>query len=115
MNETERKAKLREVWDNLKPFSETYDIPEPPRVDKEEWESYYIPRLIALGAIPKSQLIDGQEYVGKTRGTTNAVWNKDINQFVYTRHKFGFEFPDYVNHFEDDDGYALFVPIKIKE
>ena len=33
------------------------------------------------------------------------------NVFEYWRHKFGV-FLDVCNHFEDDDGYALFVPIK---
>lgn len=36
-------------------------------------------------------------------------------KFVYERYKFGFTYKDSVNHFQDDDGYDLFVPIKEKE
>jgi hypothetical protein len=38
------------------------------------------------------------------------VW--DGEKFTYQRYKFGFTFPEKINHFQDDDGYDLFVPIK---
>jgi hypothetical protein len=31
---------------------------------------------------------------------------------INTRWKFGTSYVDSVNHFEDDDGYDLFVPIR---
>ena len=41
--------------------------------------------------------------------------NKNWHTFVYERYKFGDTFDEEINHFEDDDGYDLFVPIKLKE
>jgi hypothetical protein len=32
--------------------------------------------------------------------------------FEYQRYKFGCTFPETINHFEDDNGYDLFVPIR---
>ena len=31
------------------------------------------------------------------------------------RTKFGYTYPEDINHFEDDNGYDLFIPIKMKE
>ena len=32
----------------------------------------------------------------------------------YDRYKFGFTFKEKINHFEDDNGYDLFVPLREK-
>lgn len=69
--------------------------------------------VIDAGGIPKSELLDGHEYEGHHRIATKAIWRAERNKFEYLRQKFKFEYSDYCNHFEDDDGYSLFVPIKL--
>ena len=69
-----------------------------------EWvEKHIIP-------IPKSELVVGKEYSGYYRNVSRATWNGKI--FQYMRRKFGGEFLEEINHYEDDDGYDVFVPIK---
>ena len=77
----------------------------------QEWKDYYVPKLIEAGAIPKKDLIEGQYYIGNHRRANVAKWNG--KEFIYNREKFGNVFEDKCNHFEDDDGFALFVPIGI--
>lgn len=60
--------------------------------------------------IPKSELVVGQEYKGHCRNSDKATW--DGKEFRYERYKFGDTFEDTINHYEDDDGYDVFVPIK---
>lgn len=108
----EREKRIREYWENLPKFTKPDDIPTLPRVDKKEWEEFYVPKLIEAGAIPKKDLIDGQIYIGEHRNTTIARWNAETNKFDHMRYKFGWT-KDECNHFEDDDGFALFVPIKL--
>ena len=108
----EREIKRKEYWNDLKPFKEPNDIPEIPRVDEKEYTEFYIPRLIKAGAIPKKDLIHGQVYIGTHRNTDVARWNQETNKFDHMRYKFGW-MEDDCNHFEDDDGFALFVPIKL--
>lgn len=107
----EREAERLEYWNNLKPFKTPQDIPDIPLVPKEEYETFYIPKLIAAGGIPKDQLIDGHVYIGNHRNCTVAKWNATDNQFDYWRTKFTSVFIDHCKHFQDDDGFALFVPI----
>ena len=108
----EKELKLREYWNNLKPFKDEFDIPDLPITDSESWKTFYVPKLIELGAIPKDKLIDGKTYIGDTRNTKEAKWDAKKNTFIYMRSKWGNTFEDEVNHFEDDNHYALFVPIK---
>jgi hypothetical protein len=108
----EREKRIREYWDNIPKFENPNDVPELPRVDEKEWKEFYVPKLIEAGAIPKEDLIDGQIYIGEHRRTTIAKWNQEKNHFDYMRYKWGW-FEDECNHFEDDDGFALFVPIKL--
>ena len=61
--------------------------------------------------IPKSELVEGETYRGTCRNAANAVWKG--NHFEYQRYKFGSWFTDTINHFEDDDGCDLFVPVKV--
>jgi hypothetical protein len=107
-----REQHLKEVWDNLKPFKNRSDIPTLPVVDKNIWDEYYVPKLIGAGAIPKKDLVDGEYYIGDHRCTHIAKWNKELNLFEYWKWEF-FPMNDECNHFEDDDGFALFVPIGI--
>lgn len=108
----EKERKFLEYWNNLPKFEEPYDVPNLPRVDEKEWKEFYVPRLIKAGAIPKKDLIDGQIYIGDHRNANIQKWDEKKNKFIHMRYKFGWV-EDECNHFEDDDGYALFVPFKL--
>lgn len=60
--------------------------------------------------IPKSELEVGKEYKGECRNASKAVWDGKV--FHYQRYKFGSTFDETINHYEEDDGYDVFVPIK---
>jgi len=105
----ERKEKYNEYWKNLdKKFINNYDIPTIP----VPIEQLHIDKLIELGAIAKKDLIVGKYYYGKCRNADVAMWDGKV--FQHMRYKFGY-YNDNVNHFEDDNGYDLFVPLKITE
>ena len=106
----ERKKRIKEYWENLPKIVNPNDVPELPQVDIQEWKDYYVPKLIEAGAIPKKDLVIGQYYIGEHRNAQVAKWNG--KEFVYMRTKFQNVFEDTCNHFEDDDGFALFVPIR---
>lgn len=97
---------------NLKKFETVYDIPNLPIVDKQEWECFYVPKLIEAGAIPKKDLQHNKYYTGKCRNTQLAIWDKVNQKFHYERNKYNTMVKETINHFEDDDGYDLFIPIK---
>lgn len=100
-----------ERWKNLQNFNgEPYKIPDLPVTDITTWNTLIIPKLIECGAIPKKDLIIGKKYLGSCRNSDTAVWNGIC--FTYERCKYGISFKDKINHFEDDDGHDLFVPIK---
>lgn len=61
--------------------------------------------------IGKEELMNGIEYKGICRNADEAIWDNDA--FIYTRTKFGDTFPELINHYEDDDGYDVFVPIEV--
>lgn len=105
------------VWEEkpLPKFNEPKDIPEIPMVNDRAYHDIIIPRIIEAGGIPQKLLIDGATYIGRTRNATEAIWDKGNKKFRYMREKFGNTFEDTCNHFENDNGYALFVPIKLKE
>lgn len=108
--ETQKRIKV--YWENELPkFINPEDVPELPHTNEEEWKSFYVPKLIESGAVPKKDLIVGQFYIGEHRRATIAKWTG--KEFVYRRTKFNSTFDDFCNHFEDDDGYALFVPLRI--
>lgn len=105
--EKEREQRQKEFWENLV-IKDEDDIPHLP-IPLTEW---HCEKLFKAGAIRKKDLKDGKLYLGKCRNANKAKWDKKRNVFVYQRTKFGFTFPEDINHFEDDDGYDLFVPIK---
>lgn len=108
----EREQKIREYWEKELPkFNNPEDVPELPKVDEKEWKEFYVPKLIQAGAMPKKDLIIDQYYIGEHRRATVAKWVG--NKFIYNRTKFNNVFEDECNHFEDDDGFALFVPLRI--
>ena len=84
-----------------------------PQCENKEEELFVQEELIKHGAIPLDKLEVGKTYIGRCRNACEAVWMGD--HFVYQRYKFGFTFPEKINHFQNDNGYDLFLPIKIKE
>lgn len=108
----EREARRREYWNNLPKLEKVTDIPQLPYVeDPKEWKEFYVVKLIEAGAIPKGLLKDGGYYIGDHRNARIARWCAEKAKFEYWRTKFNARFIDNCNHFEDDDGFALFVPI----
>ena len=107
-----RIQKIIKRLEEMKPFTEEF-IPEPPVLDKELYDKYVITNFIRCGAIPKDKLVVGETYIGSCRNASEAVWNGE--RFTYKLTKFGCTFDESINHFQDDDGYDVFVPIKIKE
>ena len=103
------KEQIIEFLEGLQKFETVDDIPEVPIVDEETYQKHVIPNYIRCGAIPKKNLVVGKTYKGTCRNTDTATWNG--NEFEYIRYKFGSTYIDTINHFEDDDGYDLFVPI----
>ena len=93
----------------MKLFTDDY-IPEPPITTPELYQKYVIPNFIRCGAIPKDKLVKGKTYFGSCRNADTAVWLGD--KFEYIRHKWGDSYPEKINHFEDDNCYDLFVPIR---
>ena len=85
------------------------DVPVP--LNKEE-EIFIQDTLINHGAIPLHELEIGKTYIGFCRNASEAVWQGD--KFVYQRFKWGTTFPDTINHFQNDDGYDVFVPVRLK-
>lgn len=109
----EAKRIREEYWTNLKPFKNVDDIPELPIVDVIEWNNFYVPILIRCGAIPKDKLIPGRKYKGACRNAEIATWTG--NKFLYKRTKFNATYDEEINHFQDDDGSDLFVPLELIE
>lgn len=109
----ERYNNTLKYWKERKPFKNEDDIPPIPIVKKEDYEGIIVPNIIRCGGIPKDKLIEGETYIGDCRNAREAVWNG--NNFTYMRTKFGCTYPEDINHFQDDDGYDLFVPIKLKD
>ena len=100
-------------WKEQKPFRDEDDIPPIPIVLPKDYEEIIVPNIIRCGGIPKDKLIVGKTYIGDCRNAREAVW--DGEKFTYMRTKFGSTYPETINHFQDDDGYDLFVPLKIKD
>lgn len=109
----ERYNNVLEYWKERKPFKDEDDIGSIPIVLPQDYRDVIIPNIIRCGGIPKNKLIVGKTYIGDCRNANEAVWNGET--FTYKRTKFGTTYDEDINHFEDDDGHDLFVPIKIKE
>jgi hypothetical protein len=102
----QREKNIRDYWMELKPFHKAEDVPNLPTMN-----DFYVNRLIELGAIPKDKLKDGVWYYGNYRNSNLGKWDAQKEKFGLWRHKFGWMW-DTCNHFQDDDGFALFVPIR---
>ena len=108
------KRKQKEDFPKIKPFNNADDVPELPNgIDPLEWKTFYVPIIIEKGGIPKDLLIEGAWYYGDHRRCYFAKWDGLENEFKYVRQKFNQIYWDTCNHFEDDDGYALFVPLRL--
>ena len=108
----ERYEQVKKYLQEMKPFIDC--VPTVPKMQTpEDYKEYVIKNYIRCGAIPKKDLIIGETYLGDCRNASEAVWNGKV--FVYKRRKFNLEYYEEINHFEDDDGYDLFVPIKLKD
>lgn len=108
----ERYNNTLEYWRNRNPFRDEDDIPPVPIVLPKDYEEVIIPNIVRCGGIPKDKLIVGETYIGDCRNASEAVWNGKT--FTYMRTKFGTTYPEDINHFQDDDGYDVFVPIRLK-
>ena len=106
----ERYEYLKEYLQQMKPFSRPEDIHNVPVMrNNNDYQEYVVKNFIRCGAIPKSKLEVGKVYIGSCRNAEEATWLGD--KFEYIRHKFGTTFNETINHFEDDNGYDLFVPL----
>ena len=68
--------------------------------------------LYKKGIVPKKDLVKNTYYKGKCRNSNIALWNGF--EFVYMRYKHGTYIIDTINHLEDDNGFDLFIPIRIE-
>jgi len=102
--------KYHEHLDNQKPFEYSYDVPRIPRYDKQEDMDQFIEKLIKLGAIPLNNLEVDQWYYGNNRNTTLGKWNGE--NFDHLNSSFNNYFWDTSEHFQNDNGFALFTPIR---
>ena len=104
----------RYLFYTMKPFNDIDDIPEIPLIaDKKEYEDVVVKNLIRCGAIPKDKLEVGATYAGTCRNASKGVWNGEV--FEIKRYKFGDIWNDTVDHFQDDKGYDVFVPLRKEE
>lgn len=95
----------------MKKFEKLEDIPDFPRWKDEEEFRKLVEEFIEAGAIAKEDLITGAWYSGSCRNTYLAQWTGKCFRFI--RDKFGGSYVETVNHFEDDDGYDVFIPVKL--
>lgn len=101
-----------EYWKKLQNFKcDPDNVPDLPTTDITTWNTLIIPKLIECGAIPKKDLIIGKKYLGSCRNASEAKWNGVC--FKYERFKYGIRHIDEINHFEDDDGHDLFIPLML--
>lgn len=111
MKSDEQYNRIKRFLCEMEPFAD--NIPDIPRMETpEDYQEYVVKNFIRCGAIPKKDLIVGKTYIGDCRNASEAIWNG--TQFIYKRQKFGVIYDEVINHFEDDDGFDLFVPIKEK-
>lgn len=85
------------------------DVPVCKNNDEEELVQE---TLIKHGALPLHELRVGETYIGTCRNASEAVWNG--KKFIYQRYKWGSIYDEEINHFQNDDGYDVFVPVRLK-
>ncbi|MBR6516919.1 MAG: hypothetical protein IKT40_08805 [Bacilli bacterium] len=110
----EKYDKMISYLNNMQSFKSIDDIPNIPLIpNDEEYKEYVVKNYIRCGAIPKDKLVIGKTYIGSCRNSEEATWLGKY--FEYQRTKFGIKYKDKINHFEDDNGFDLFVPLFEKE
>jgi hypothetical protein len=97
---------------NLPKLEKREDVPVLPRVGEKLWKHFFVPALIEAGAIPLMELEDGAVYEGDHRVGKVARWNAKNEEFIYPHWEWTQKTTDKCNHFEQDDKFALFVPLK---
>ena len=102
--------KIIKQFETMEKFHDVDYIPSIPIVDQDTYNNIIIPNLIRCGAIPKKELTIGKTYIGNCRNANKAVWDGKV--FIYQRTKFGHTSSEKINHFEDDNGFDLFIPIR---
>lgn len=111
MESNEQYNRIKRFLCEMEPFTD--NIPDIPRMKtSEDYQEYVVKNFVRCGAIPKKDLIIGKTYIGDCRNASEAIWNGKV--FVYKRTKFGYTFDEEINHFEDDNDFDLFIPIKEK-
>ena len=111
----ERKAMLKqqriERFETMEPFNTIDDIPDIPIMENNDYyQEIVVKNLIRCGAIPIDKLEIGARYEGTCRNASEAVWNG--RRFEYKHYKFGDWMDARINHFQEDDGNDLFVPLR---
>jgi hypothetical protein len=71
---------------------------------------FHIDILIKCGAISKNELEIDKWYYGNYRNSSFGKW--DGKKFHIIRSSFNQNYWDECFHFEDDDGFALFTPLR---
>jgi hypothetical protein len=108
----ERNLVIKKWWENFNtPMLEPKDVPTA-NVFGEDYQKYVIPALIRNGGIQREKLKDGHFYYGQWRSGNFGKWDEEKGRFDIWRNKWNQWYLDQVNHFEDDDNFALFVPLK---
>lgn len=102
MEKSELLSNLYQFAINRLSYEEYHNFGSPENFHKWAEEHYRV--------IPKDELEIGKEYNGECRNASKAIWNG--KKFIYQRYKFGSTYSEEINHYEDDDGYDVFVPIK---
>jgi hypothetical protein len=73
-------------------------------------------RAYNYGMIKKTSLVDQQWYYGLSRCSSFAQWSKEDDCFYVTTSSMGIQYGEAAKHPEDDNGFALFIPLtEIKE
>ena len=96
----------------MEKFKYINDIPEFPACNSSQEHEELCAEYILAGAIPKSELVSGDWYIGQSRSTNIAQWFSKPKKFYFIRYKMGGEYVDTIRHFQDDNGYDLFIPFK---
>ena len=110
VREEQRQRIINYLENEMKPFESIDDIHNVPLMrNSDDYKKYVVKNFIRCGAIPKSKLEIGKTYLGSCRNSSEATWLGKY--FEYQRTKFGSTFKDKINHFEDDNGFDLFVPL----
>lgn len=99
----------------MEKFNKIDDIPEFPRLEKEEDYQKLVKEYLEAGAIAKENLIPGAWYIGQSRSANVAQWFPNPGRFYFIRYKMDGKYVDDIHHFQDDNGYDLFIPFKLIE